>query len=64
MAKDWSKIYKKYRGLWVAFDVDEQTVLGSGKTAKEAISQAKLKTSQTPFLTRMPSEIVSYVGLL
>jgi len=32
MVKDWTKIQKKYKGLWVAFAKDEKTVMGSGKT--------------------------------
>jgi len=62
MAKNWTKIYSKYKGLWVALADDEETVLGVGKTAKEAIKQAKEKTTKTPFLTHMPEELTSYVG--
>jgi hypothetical protein len=64
MAIDWTKIYKKYKGLWVALAEDEQTVLGAGKTAKEALSQANKKGEKSPILTRMPDSIVSYVGTL
>jgi len=64
MAIDWTKIYKKYRGLWVALADDEQTVLGSGKTAKQALSQARSGGCESPILTRMPENIVSYVGAL
>ncbi|MDP3771749.1 MAG: DUF5678 domain-containing protein [bacterium] len=41
MAKDWTTIYKKYKGLWVALAEDEETVLGTGKTAREALALAK-----------------------
>ena len=64
MAKDWRKLYKKYKGLWVALAEDEMTVLGAGKTASEALSQAQKKTTKTPFLTRMPQELTSFVGSL
>ena len=30
MAIDWTKIYRKYKGLWVALDKDEKTVIASG----------------------------------
>lgn len=63
MAKDWTKIYKKYKGLWVALAEDEETVLGVGKTVREALVQAKKKSSQTPFLTRMLDSLASYVGV-
>jgi len=62
MAKDWTKIYKKYKGLWVALADDEETVLGAGKTVKEALEQARKKSNQMPFLTRMPEKLVPYVG--
>ena len=64
MAKDWTKLYKKYKGLWVALAEDEETVLGVGKTVDEALEQAKRKTSRTPFLTRMPEKLAAYVGVL
>lgn len=64
MTTDWTKIYKKYKGLWVALANDEQTVLGAGKTAKEALLQAHKKGATSPILTRMPEHIVSYVGSL
>ena len=64
MAKDWTKIYKKYKGLWVALAEDEETVLGAGKTVKEALLQARKNSNQTPVLTRMPNSLVSYVGMV
>ena len=64
MSIDWTNIYKKYKGLWVALDKDEKTVLGFGKTAKEALTKAKKKSDETPFLTRMPEKLASYVGAL
>ena len=64
MAKDWTKLYKKYKGLWVALAEDEDTVLGTGKTVREALDKSKRKTQKTPFLTRMPEKIVSYAGAL
>ena len=64
MAKDWTKLYKKYNGLWVALDEDETTVLGYGSTVKEALEKAKSKTSKTPFLTRIPKTLDAYIGAL
>jgi len=62
MAIDWTKIYKKYKGLWVALKDDEMTVIASGKTAKEAWEEAQRKGYEQPILTRMPEEITAYVG--
>lgn len=62
MAIDWTKIYKKYKGLWVALKDDEKTVVGSGKTAKEALEKAQKMGYENPILTRMPERIITYVG--
>jgi hypothetical protein len=64
MSKDWSKIYKKYKGLWVALLDDEQTVVGSGKTLKEAMNQAQKKGHSSPIFSRMPETLDAYVGSL
>lgn len=62
MAIDWTKIYKKYKGLWVALLDDEKTVVGSGRTAKEAWEMAQKKGFKKPILTHMPEKLVPYVG--
>lgn len=59
---DWTKIYKKYKGLWVALKDDEETVVGSGKTLREAVDMAKKKGYPNPILTRMPDSLATYVG--
>ena len=61
-AIDWSLIYKKYKGLWVALMDDEVTVITSGKTAKKVWEKAQKKGFQKPILTRMPTKLTSYVG--
>ena len=61
-AIDWTKIYDKYKGLWVALLDDEKTVAGSGKTAKEALERAQEKGIKNPILMRVPTEILPYVG--
>ena len=43
---------------------DEITVLGHGKTLKEALSKAKKNGYTDPILTRMPESLVTYVGSL
>ena len=62
MAIDWTKIYKKYKGLWVALKSDEKTVIASGKTAKEAWEIAQKKGHEKPIMFRVPSEILPYMG--
>lgn len=62
MAIDWTKIYKKYKGLWVALKTDEKTVIASGKTAKEAWEKAREKGYKKPIMFRVPTAILPYVG--
>lgn len=62
MAIDWTKMQRKYKGLWVALKEDEETVLASGKTAKEAWEGAIEKGYAKPILARMPDRLISYVG--
>jgi len=62
MVKDWTKIQKKYKGLWVAFAKDEKTVMGSGKTLRQAIEQAHKRGYKDPIMTRMPTVVMPYVG--
>jgi len=64
MAKDWTKLFKKYKGLWVALASDEETVLGYGKTVQEAVAKAKKKSDSMPFLTRVPETLDAFVGAL
>lgn len=61
---DWTKIYKKYKGLWVALADNETTVLGFGKTLKEAISVAQKKKNNSPIVMRVPENMGTYVGSL
>lgn len=61
-AIDWSKIYKKYKGKWVALKQDEETVVGAGKTLEEALRVAKKNGYKEPILTKMPKRLITYVG--
>lgn len=64
MATDWTKLYKKYKGLWIALLDDEITVVGSGKTLKEALAQARKKGHQYPIMNRMPDTLTPFIGIL
>ena len=61
-AIDWSKIYRKYKGLWAALLDDEVTVVGSGRTLKEAKGEARKKGYVNPIMTRMPDRLIPFVG--
>ena len=62
MAKNWVKLFKKYKGLWVALKDDEETVVGVGKTAKEAWLRAQESRYTKPILTHIPEKLISYIG--
>lgn len=59
---DFTKVYQKYRGLWVALSSDEKRIVGKGKTLAIAVREAKQKGVETPYLFKVPTAIVSYVS--
>jgi len=61
-AKDWSKIYQKYKGMWVALKEDEVTVVGAGSTLKEALQNAAAAGYPHPIVTKMPRELTYFAG--
>ena len=63
-AIDWTKIVNKYKGLWVALENDEVTVISSGKTAKEVWDIAQSKGFRKPILAHMPSRNLPFIGSL
>ena len=62
MAIDWTPIFKKYKGKWVALKDDEITVVGVGNTAQEAWEKARKKGYDDPILTNVPKKLLTYVG--
>lgn len=58
-----TKIYLKYKGLWVALKEDMRSVISSGKTLKEALEKAKEKGYEKPILFRVPTKVVPYIGV-
>ena len=64
MAKDWTKIQKKYKGFWVALQKDEITVISASRNLREAVTKAQKKGFKEPIMTRMPEQIVTYVGII
>jgi len=62
MAIDWTHIYKKYKGLWVALKDDEVTVISSGKTLDEAAKKAEKKGFGEPIFFRVPKAVTYFVG--
>ena len=59
---DWTEIFEKYKGLWVALKEDEQTVVGSGKTLREALEDANRHGHTKPIMLNVPNEVTTLVG--
>jgi len=62
MPIDWTNLYRRFKGRWVALRDDEKTVIASGKTAKEAYGKAQKKGVEDPILARMPDRLLTYIG--
>lgn len=62
MPTDWSKIYKKYKGLWVALKDDYVTVIATGKTAEDILKISRKKGFNNPFITKVPEQVLPFVG--
>ncbi len=62
MAIDWTHIYKKYKGLWVALKDDEVSVISSGKTLDETAKKAEKKGFSDPIFFRVPKVATYFVG--
>lgn len=62
MIINWTKIYKDYKGFWIALRNDEKTVISKGKSAKEAFSRANKKGFEKPILMRIPQKPSLLVG--
>lgn len=59
---DWTKIYKKYKGLWVALMDDEQTVIASGKSLEETANKAEKKGFNNPIFMSIPKKSLPFIG--
>ncbi len=64
MAIDWTKNFKKYKGLWVALKNDQFTVVASGQSVKDVLLKAKNKGNNDPILFRVPSQIIPQIGMI
>ncbi|MDR3643392.1 MAG: DUF5678 domain-containing protein [Candidatus Doudnabacteria bacterium] len=64
MAIDLTKIYQKYKGLWVALKEDKITVVAAGKTVKEVLNEANTKGFNDPILFKVPTRIIPQIGAI
>lgn len=59
---DWTRMFKKYGGLWVALKDDQKTVIVSGKTNEDVLLKAKQKGFERPITMKIPEKLIGYVG--
>lgn len=60
--KDWTRLYPKYAGMWVAFAQDKETVVSSAKNLEIAIRKAKEDGLKNPLMFKVPQQMLPYVG--
>lgn len=59
---DFTSVFLKYSGKWVALKQDEKTVVSASKNAKKAHEDAISKGERRPILMKIPSNSAYYVG--
>lgn len=59
--KNWTSLYKNYKGLWVALEDDELTVITSGKELPEVLKVASGKGFEKPIIAKIPKANVTYI---
>ena len=59
---NWTEIYEKYKGLWVALEEDEVTVISSGKSLEEVAEKAEKKGFKQPIFHFVPDKLTYFVG--
>lgn len=64
IAKNWSSLFKKYKGKWVALMDDEVTVISSGYNLAEVLKIALNKGFDKPIIAKIPEKDITYIGSL
>lgn len=59
---DWTNLYTRHKGQWVALKDDEKTVIASGKNARQVLEESKKSGHPNPIMTKVPKENLSYIG--
>jgi hypothetical protein len=59
---DWTKLYATHKGLWVALDEDNETVVGTGATAEVALENARSKGFANAAIMFVPREVTAFAG--
>lgn len=60
-AIDLSKVYNKYKGLWVAL-INDTEVISADKSVRKVVEEAKKKGYDQPLLFKVPKNDLPFVG--
>ena len=64
MNTDFTKIFDKYKGLWIVLDDSLKKVISSNKNAEKAYKEALEKGYKKPTLFKVPQENLPYFGFV
>jgi len=59
-----TKVFDRYKGLWVALDGSLKKVISSDKNAEKAYKEALDKGYKKPTLFKVPQENLPYFGFV
>jgi hypothetical protein len=59
-----TKVFNKYKGLWVALDASLKKVISSNKNAEKAYKEALGRGYKKPTLFKVPQENLPYFGFV
>jgi len=62
MAINWTQLFKKYKGQWVALKDDERTVITHAKALEDVIDKSSRLGFDNPLLFKVPTKIANYIG--
>lgn len=62
MKIDLTKIYNRYKGLWVALDTNLKTVISADKEALQAYNKAIQQGYKKPTMFKVPLKNLPYFG--
>jgi len=60
--KNWSDIHLKYPGQWIAFGLDQETVIANAHSLKNTLKKAKKQGFNKASVFKVPAQPLPYVG--
>jgi hypothetical protein len=61
-ARDWSKLYKQYKGKWVALADDRMTVVATGKSRRDTEDNAAKLGYTNTLVLKFPEKLEAFAG--